>query len=134
MDLVVDANILFSALLKDSLSAELLFNENLKLYTPQFLIKELFKYEKLILTKTHRPREKYIEILHCLKDVITTVPKETFSDFLKKAKTISPDREDAMYFALALKLKCGIWSNDKKLKEQNQVKVYSTDEIRRMLK
>ena len=34
-----------------------------------------------------------------------------------------------MYFALALKLNCGIWSNDKKLKNQDKVKVYSTEDL-----
>ena len=34
-----------------------------------------------------------------------------------------------VYFALELKLNWGIWSNDKKLKEQNKVKVYSTEDL-----
>ena len=52
--------------------------------------------------------------------------------FLKQKK-ISPDINDTEYFALALKLKCSIWSNDKKLKKQNKVKVYSTEEIVRVI-
>ncbi|MBU0535516.1 MAG: hypothetical protein KKE20_01020 [Nanoarchaeota archaeon] len=67
MDLVIDANILFSALIKDSLTAELIFEENLRLYAPEFFIQEFMKYEDLILCKMHRSRDKYIEILHCLK-------------------------------------------------------------------
>ena len=45
------------------------------------------------------------------------------------AKRISPDLDDAPYFALALKQKCALWSNDKKLQEQSAVKVYTTEEI-----
>lgn len=33
------------------------------------------------------------------------------------------------YFALAMELGCGIWSNDKKLKEQEIVKVWSNKEL-----
>jgi len=41
----------------------------------------------------------------------------------------TPDPDDMAYFALALKLNCAIWSNDKKLKEQDKVKVYNTHEL-----
>ncbi|MBI2152065.1 hypothetical protein HYU21_05030 [Candidatus Woesearchaeota archaeon] len=34
-----------------------------------------------------------------------------------------------VYFALALKLNCALWSNDKKLREQSEVKVYNTYEL-----
>lgn len=36
------------------------------------------------------------------------------------------------YFALALKLKCPIWSNDKKLKEQNIITIYHTHELSKL--
>ena len=111
MMLVVDANIL----------------------SPEFIIEEFFKYESLILKKTSRTREQFIQIMHMLKEVITVVPEEEYSAFMKEAKSISPDEKDTMYFALALKLKCGIWSNDKKLKEQNRVAVYSTNEVIKMI-
>ena len=34
-----------------------------------------------------------------------------------------------MYFALALKLNCGLWSNDKELKKQSKVKILNTNEV-----
>jgi|SRR3989344_6544730 len=129
MELVVDANILFSALIKNSLTAELLFEPTLKLYAPEFLIEEFMKYEELILKKMNKPREKYIEILHCLKEIINFIPEEEFSEFLDEAQILSPDIKDATYIALALKLKCAMWSNDKKLKEQYEIKIYSTDDL-----
>ena len=129
MELVIDANILFSALIKDSFTYELLFNEDLKLYAPDFLLEELKKYEPMILKKTCRTQEGLIEALHMLKEVINTIPKEEYSAFMKKADAITPDEKDVMYFALALKLRCGIWSNDKKLKEQDAVTIYSTKEV-----
>ncbi|MCK4670265.1 MAG: hypothetical protein KAT43_03600 [Nanoarchaeota archaeon] len=134
MKLVLDANILFSALIKDSLTSGLLFREDLELYAPEFMIKEFMRYEKMILEKTHRSVGEYIELVHILKEVIVTVPKGEFSDFLEEARKISPDKDDFMYFALALKLGCDIWSNDKKLKEQNKVKIYSTIELLEFLR
>ena len=55
------------------------------------------------------------------------------SIFQKEAEKISPGLKDTQYLALALKLNCAIWSNDKKLKEQDKVKVYSTNELLQVL-
>lgn len=46
-----------------------------------------------------------------------------------QAEEISPDKDDTLYIALAMKLKCPIWSNDKDLKKQSEVKIYSTKDI-----
>src|SRR3989338_642116 len=129
MDLVLDANILFSALLKNSLTAELLFHENLTLYTPEFILEEFFKYESLIETKMKRSRGEFVQIMHALKEVVTVIPQEEYSQFFEEAKKVSPDEKDALYFALALKLRCAIWSNDKRLKEQKNIVVYSTNDV-----
>ncbi len=134
MDLVLDANILFAALIKDSYTSELLFNENLNLYAPDFIISEFWKYEDLILRKTCRTKEEFVGIMHSLKEVITTIPAEEITKFMVEARSISPDDKDSFYFALSLKLMCGIWSNDKRLKAQETVKVYSTADVVGMIK
>lgn len=129
MKLVVDANILFSALIKDSFTAKLFFKERLRLYTAEFIIDEFHKYEELILKKTKRSPEQFAEIMVVLQKVITVVPQEEYAPFMDEAKRISPDEKDVAYFALAMKLHCALWSNDKALKEQKTVKVYSTSEV-----
>lgn len=48
---------------------------------------------------------------------------------MPQAQSITPDKYDQDYFALALKLGCPIWSNDKALKGQKRIKVYSTKEV-----
>ena len=40
MRLVVDANIIFAALIKESTTAEILLHENIKFIAPEFLFKE----------------------------------------------------------------------------------------------
>ncbi|MGC9200887.1 MAG: PIN domain-containing protein [Candidatus Aenigmatarchaeota archaeon] len=42
---------------------------------------------------------------------------------------MSPDVNDIQYFSLALKMNVPIWSNDKKLKQQSKVKVFSTKDL-----
>jgi predicted nucleic acid-binding protein len=48
---------------------------------------------------------------------------------LKAGQQISPDIDDAIYFALALKFEMPIWSNDARLENQSAVRVYSTSDL-----
>ncbi|MBI2664574.1 hypothetical protein HYX10_04510 [Candidatus Woesearchaeota archaeon] len=134
ISLVIDANVLFSALIKNSLTAEIISEESIIPSAPEFVIEEFLKYEDLMLKKTSRTREEFIQIMHMLKDIITVVPKEEYSKFIGEAEKVSPDEKDVMYLALALKLKCALWSNDKRLKQQDRVKVYSTEDLKNELK
>ena len=59
MKLVVDANILFAALIKESFTAELLLRDKLNFFAPEFLFDEFGKYENYILEKTKRSKKEY---------------------------------------------------------------------------
>ena len=68
-----------------------------------------------------------------LKKKIILIPMEELLPYVDEAKKISPDPDDVAYIALALKLKCAIWSQDRKLKDrQNKVQVYSTEDLIKM--
>jgi len=134
MDLIIDANLLFAALIKESKTTDLILDLRLQLFAPKFLLKEFNKYEEQILKKTNRSKEEFNEIFILLNKIINIIPEGKFKNKLKEAKEISPDPKDEAYFALALKLNCGIWSNDKILKKQDKIKVYSTKDLIRILK
>lgn len=129
MILVVDANVLFAALIKESSSYYLFFEDNLELYAPEFLFEELDKYKYLIQKKSSRSIEDVEQAISILKNKINIVPYSEIQPFIKTASKICPDKNDIQYFALALKLNCAIWSNDKQLKQQNIIKVYDTEEL-----
>jgi predicted nucleic acid-binding protein len=129
MNLVLDANILFAALIKNSTTTKLLFNSNLNLYTSKFIFEEFEKYKSLILKKTKKSEKELEIIMNILKEIICVISIDDYFDYVEKAKEISPDPKDVDYIALALKLNCSIWSNDKELKHQNIVKIYSTKDI-----
>ncbi len=57
---------------------------------------------------------------------------QELTQYFERAEKISPDPGDMIYFALALKFNCAIWSNDKKLKQQNRVKVYHSHELAKL--
>ena len=129
MDLVIDANSLFAALIKNGKSAEILLNVSCNFFTPEFILSEFEKHKVDIMTRTHRDLNDFMAVFNRIMEIVKVVPKEEIESFLDEADRISPDPDDVMYFALALKLKCGIWSNDGKLKEPDMVKVYSTEDL-----
>ena len=129
MDLVVDANILFAALIKDGITAKLLFLDDLYLYAPEFLLDEFNKHRKYLLNKTHRTKEDFNEILEVLAYIIKFIPLEDIEQYIKKADKISPDPDDSIYFAIALKIGASIWTNEKRLQKQDQIKIYTTSDL-----
>ena len=130
MKLVVDANILFAALIKEGSTADLLISDKLQLFAPEFLFTEFAKYEELILNKTHRSPEGFHQFLDLLKEQINVIPKKEITPFMNKAEKFSPDPKDTVYLALAFALESNIWSNDKRLKQgQEEITVFSTEEL-----
>ncbi len=129
MLLVVDANVLFSAVIKQDRTAELFFSDWLELITPEFIISEIRKYSDEILLKSHRSGEELNKFLLILEDKIDIIPSSELKPFLAEAELCCPDQKDVQYFAAALKYSCGLWSNDRALKKQDKVRVFSTSEL-----
>ena len=133
MEFILDANPLFSALIKDSFTISVIVSEDVELYAPEFLLDEFLEHKEEILTKAKRTKKELNELVSDLKSIIHIIPKKEFELYLEEAGTLISDEDDIPYLALALKLNIPIWSNDKKLKKQNRVNVYSTKEIKDML-
>ena len=129
MKFVVDANVLFSAAIRDSKTAELLLKDDLTLYAPEYLFDEFGKYRETLLEKTHRTDEDFERFVDILRKRIETVPREEFTDEIPEARDASPDDKDVPYIALALHLDASVWTDDRELGEQNVVEVYTTTEI-----
>jgi len=130
MDLVVDANVLFSILIKSGKTEEIMLETELHLFCPEFIFEEFEKYKDEILEKTKRTEKEYKDVFEIIKVKIKTIPNEETEKYMDEARRISPDKKDVDYFALALKMKCAIWSNDKPIKnKQNEVIVYNTEEL-----
>ena len=144
MLLVVDANVVFSALIKEGATLRLFeFNNIFKIFeliAPEFIWDEIEEYKEEIIRKSKLSEEELERVLEFIRSEIVLIPKEYFSEFLEEAKEISP-AEDFPYVALALKLKslgleAEIWSNDKELKKalEGKMEVLSTKEILEKLK
>lgn len=130
MKLIIDANIVISALISEQGDTrDLIFLTNFSLFTPEYLLEEVEKYKEIIIKKSGLDNESFEIAKSLIFSRIKIVPASEFSEFIKEASEICPDENDTEYFALALKFNCPIWTNDKKLKGQDKTKVYSTEEV-----
>lgn len=131
MKLVVDANILFSFFKSDSATRKLLTSfEIFELYSPSLGIKELTKNREEICRKSRISEAEFEEAMEDLRLFVGFVPDEEFKDFGGEAKQLLGKHiKDIPYFALALFLNCGIWSNEKRFKRQSRIRVFSTADL-----
>jgi len=131
MKLVVDANVLFSFFKRDSTTRELFTSfEIFELYTPSLCIKELLKHKGEICNRSNIFEAEFEEEIEGLRLFVGVVPDEEFKDFAGEAKQLLGEHlKDIPYFALALYLNCGIWSNEKRFKKQSRIKAVSTSDL-----
>lgn len=132
MQLIVDANAVISMLIKPGKPIDLLLVEELEFIGPSLLFEEIGRNKDEIIQKSYLSKEDIEKFLGILKKIIKIIPEEDFLRFKEKASQICPDEKDITYFALALYLKCPLWSNEKRLKDQEHVQVYSTHELIRL--
>jgi len=134
MELVIDANILMSALIAtEGKTYDLIFNDRIRLFSVDKLLEELEKYKSEILEKSGLSGYDFDIFVSLISSEIEFVSYSEINKFIPESEKISPDSNDTEYFALALKLRCAIWSNDKKLKNQDKVIVYSTNDLLKII-
>jgi predicted nucleic acid-binding protein len=126
---VIDANVIFAAIIKDSHTRRLLLNQNLSFLAPEYLLDELFKHKTEIEKKSGLSSNQVESILQGFLEIIEIVESTKFKQFMKKAIEISPDPEDSPYLALCLYENIPLWSNDARIKKQKEIPVYSTPEL-----
>jgi len=137
--IVIDTNILMSALIKESAFTEkLLKSEFLDLYYPEDGLSEIEYYKKYIISKRNKTIQKksFEYTLKFILESVQIIPSELYSSRIKEAYEIMKyiDEKDTPFLALALQLNCPVRSNDPHLKQQKIAVAYTTDEISRHLK
>jgi len=121
MTIVVDANIVFSAILNtDSRIGQLLLNPkaNRRFIAPDYLLAEIHRHHDKICTLTGLTPVEVLHLQHAVCSSILFISEEqTLPDALSKADEMvkDVDPKDAFYIALSVQFKSPIWSGDKKL-------------------
>jgi predicted nucleic acid-binding protein len=138
MKLVADSNVLFTYFWKDSVFRSLCHKLKLTLFSPEYALEEINQHAKEIMEKSGLLGKDFSLIKEKLVLTVNFIPLTEYSGSLTNAsslinglqKDITDDlMKDIDFIALALKLNCPIWSNDKLLKRQSKVLVLSTKDI-----
>ena len=132
MNIILDLNILLSALIKDSITRKTIVSSNLRFYFPEPSLDKINKYKNYIIQKSGLSETEYLRGLTILFDHIQLVSKGEIIDKWNKAKEIMEkiDSEEVVFIALALKIKDSIiWSDDTHFTKQNIIRVIKTKEI-----
>lgn len=129
MKITVDANILFSCLIKKGITRKIWFEPEIILYSPKYLLTEFYKYEEFLMKKFSGTNEEFKHLSQKILKRINLIRDEELIPFLPAAASLIKDEKDMFYLACALKEDTIIWSNDKELKKQNRINVKTTEEM-----
>ena len=131
MKLVLDANVVISALIADSKTRELIVTLEPDLLTPAFVHDEIGNYEDLIVEKFGMEPDRVAQFVDLLFQYIEVVPADDFYPAIERADDAigDTDPDDVLYLACAIASDAAIWSDDSDFDEQNMVETYSTSDV-----
>lgn len=135
MRLVVDTNILISALIKGSVTRKIITHLKAKLYSPMFLQEEVEKYQNEILRKANLNETEFKVLFDQIKSKVIFLEYGSFSLKYDEAKKIMDkiDSKDTPFIAAALATGSDIWSDDKHFEKQKKVKVWKTGDLAKLV-
>jgi predicted nucleic acid-binding protein len=131
MKIIIDTNILLSALIKNSTTRKILIRSDWEFYYPKISLNEIKKHEDMVIRKSDMKKENYEILLSDLLNNITLVKQEEITN-LDQAKEImrNIDPDDTIFIAAALSIKDSIiWTDDKHFNQQKEIKTYNTQQM-----
>ena len=132
MKIILDVNVILSALIRDSTTRKIILNSQFDFYFPEPSLHKIRKNKDYILKKSGLTEEEYNKIMATLFKYIKLVPTEEIEKNWDKAKKIIEhiDKEDVIFIATALSISDSvIWSDDRHFEKQDKVKVLKTGDI-----
>ena len=132
MKIVLDSNILFSAIIKDSKTRRIILEYEELFLFPQYIFEEMEEHMDELLKKSKLSNQNFNTLLTILLRKVAIIPNEVLLPYRQRALDVvkNIDKDDILFIACALAYPDSIiWSNDKKLKSQKTVKVLNTEEI-----
>lgn len=129
--LVVDANVLFGALLRDSTNRNLILHGQLDLHAPDWLWGELERNKAFLVKKSRATNAAFDLLIEGLQDHVRSIPLATIEPHMPVAleRLGKRDELDAPYVAAAVAINGGVWSHDKALAKRAGVPVLTTRDI-----
>jgi predicted nucleic acid-binding protein len=117
---VIDTNLIFAALIsKASQIRDILLEDNISFYSPNYLITEIYKHKDKILKNSKLTDSEFYLYFNGLIEQIKFVPIDYIGlESRQKAYDLCKDIDikDTPFVALAIDLKIPLWTGDKKLR------------------
>jgi len=136
MIIIIDTNIIISALIKDSVTRRIIITSGLQFYYPELSFQEMQKHKNTILQKSGISENSYNMLLNRLLEYIKLLPTENIMQKLEEAKKIMYhiDPNDVIFISSALNFEGSvIWSNDKDFDRQKRIPHITTKDLTRLL-
>ena len=136
MKLVVNTNRIIAALIRDSVSRNILLSDKFEFLTVDVTKSEIEEHRKEIIDKARITEEDFNKILSLLFSKIFVVSDIVIQTKMEEAKKIMDkiDPDDTPFIALALAVENdGIWSEDKHFDQQDKIKVWKTADLVKLL-
>jgi len=130
--LVVDANIVIAALLRDSTTRKLITVGGLDLHAPAYLFDEVHAHSDELCERTGLSAPGLTEALRILRTYVEEHPRGDYEGLLDRALQIlrNTDPRDAPHVALALAIGAdGLWTEDRALGDLLGIRTYRTHEL-----
>lgn len=137
MQLVVDTNIIISALLKSGATRDVLFHPAFSFFMPEYSLEEIEAHRAVLLERTGLSSNTFSDLLQIITGAEHVIPESAFAGNVNRACIImgAIDVKDVPFVALALSFRnAGIWSNDKGLLKQSIVPVWKTHDLIDLIK
>jgi predicted nucleic acid-binding protein len=144
MKIVVDTNVVFSAILNsNSWIGQIILHsgKTIKFYSPKYLQTEIQNHISKIEKITNLSESEIRELIEILYTKINFIAEEFIpKEILAKADLLTKDvdYDDVMFIALSMHLDCKLWTGDKVLinamNQKGFKKFISTQELKEKLK
>jgi putative PIN family toxin of toxin-antitoxin system len=135
MIVVIDTNVIISALIRDSLTRKVIIESGLNFVYPEISLHELRKHKKTMVAKSGLTERDIDTLLDKLLEYVVLIPVEAVRSHLDEARLAMQkiDPNDVVFVASALAFKNAvIWSDDRDFERQKRIRVVKTVDFARV--
>jgi len=130
MKLVADSNRIMAAIIRDSISREILLSDKFEFVAPEKVKEELIKYSEELIQKAHISKDDFSLLLAFIFNEIQIIPSEEIERYNKEVKGLIKDSGDIPFLSCALATKAdGIWTEDEDFFQQKKIKIFRTKDL-----
>ena len=104
MQIVIDSNVLFSALIKDSFTRKIILDYEESFLFPSYIFEELEEHKVELLEKSEMNPAEFDLLLQIILKKVLVVPNEVLNKYFTEAMNVvgEIDPDDAPFIACAL--------------------------------